>query len=108
VQIDDAYLGGEKSGKAGRGAANKVPFVIAVATRKNKPIYTQLRCVPAFTKEAIKAYAEANIAPGARLVSDGLGCFGGLADAGLKHKALVTGGGRPKDEQVDEHGSWQH
>src|SRR5262249_19571948 len=90
---------GEKAGKVGRGAANKVPFVIAVATRKHRPIYTQLRCVPGFTKEAIKAYAEANIAPGARVVSDGLGCFGGLADAGLKHKAVVTGSGRPKDER---------
>jgi ribosomal protein L37AE/L43A len=99
VQIDDAYLGGEKAGKAGRGAANKIPFVIAVATRKNKPIYTQLRCVPGLTKEAIKAYAEANIAAGARVVSDGLGCFGGLADAGLKHKAVVTGSGRPKGER---------
>jgi ISXO2-like transposase domain len=101
VQIDDAYLGGEKPGKVGRGAANKVPFVIAVATRKNKPVYTQLRCVPGLTKEAIKAYAEANIAPGARVVSDGLGCFGGLADAELKHKAIVTGSGRPKDERLN-------
>jgi hypothetical protein len=48
-------------------------YASSMATRKNKPIYTQLRCVPGFTKEAIKAYAEANIAPGARVVSDGLG-----------------------------------
>jgi hypothetical protein len=56
--------------------------------------------LPGLTKEAIKAYAEANIALGARVVSDGLGCFGGLADAGLKHKAVVTGSGRPKDERL--------
>jgi hypothetical protein len=31
IQVDDAYLGGEKPGKVGRGAANKVPFVVAVA-----------------------------------------------------------------------------
>src|SRR5262249_20090867 len=37
--------------------------------------------------------------PGARVVSDGLGCFGGLADAWLKHKAVVTGSGRPKHER---------
>jgi len=99
VQIDDGYLGGEKPGKAGRGAANKVPFVIAVATRENKPTYTHLRSVPGFTKEAIKAYADDNIAPGARVLSDGLGCFGGLAQAGLKHKVVLTGSGRPKDER---------
>jgi ribosomal protein L37AE/L43A len=97
VQVDDAYLGGEKPGKAGRGARNKVPFVIAVATRKGKPTYTHLRPVPGFTKEAIKAYAQANIAPGSRTLSDGLGCFNGLAEAGLDHTAIVTGGGRPED-----------
>ena len=100
VQIDDAYLGGEKAGKVGRGAANKIPFVIAVATRKNKPVYTQLRCIPGFTKEAIKDYARANIAPGTRVISDGLACFGGVVEAGMKHTAIVTGGGRPKDERL--------
>jgi hypothetical protein len=72
VQIDDAYLGGDKPGKVGRGAANKVPFVIAVATRKNEPISTQLRCISGFSNEAIKAYGQTNIAPGSRVLSDGL------------------------------------
>jgi hypothetical protein len=39
VQIDDAYLGGEKADKVGRGAANKVLFVVAVETRDGKPIH---------------------------------------------------------------------
>jgi hypothetical protein len=33
VEVDDAYLGGERSGgKTGRGSENKVPFVPAVQT----------------------------------------------------------------------------
>ena len=33
VQLDDAYLGGERNGgKAGRGSENKRPFVVAVQT----------------------------------------------------------------------------
>ena len=62
IQIDDAYLGGEKPripGKSGRGAPGKTPFVIAVQTRDMKPIYTHVRRVPGFTKAAIKAYAVA-------------------------------------------------
>ncbi len=100
VQIDDAYLGGEareKPGKAGRGAEGKIPFVVAVATRKGKAVYTQLRRVVGFTKEAIKSYAEANIVRGSWVVSDGLGCFLGLAAAGMRHVPIVTGGGRPKN-----------
>lgn len=96
IQIDDAYQGGEKAGKPGRGAANKLPFVAAVATRDGRPIYMQLRCLPGFTKDAIEAYARANIAPGSRVLSDGLKCFKGIVAAGLTHVIKITGGGRPK------------
>jgi ribosomal protein L37AE/L43A len=98
IQIDDAYLGGEKPGKRGRGAANKTPFVIAVETRDGRPIYTQMRVVAAFTKEAIKAYATRAIERGSRVLSDGLGCFGGIGEAGLKHVVKSTGGGRPEGD----------
>ena len=32
VEMDDAYLGGKHSGRRGRGAADKTPFVAAVST----------------------------------------------------------------------------
>ena len=95
IQVDDAYQGGEKAGKPGRGAANKLPFVIAVATRDGHPIYTHLRVVPGFTKEAIRDYATGNIEVGARVLTDGLACFNGFDEAGLKHVVKNTGGGRP-------------
>ena len=99
VQIDDAYLGGErpgKPGKNGRGAEGKIPFVIAVETRNGKPIHTQLRRVPGFTQDAIESYAAASIEPGSWVISDGLGCFLGVKAAGMKHLPIVTGGGRPE------------
>ena len=44
VQMDDAYIGGERSGKYGRGAAGKTPFVAAVATTEDgKPDQIILR-----------------------------------------------------------------
>ena len=37
VEIDDAYLGGERSGgKAGRGSENKIPFVADVQTVRRR------------------------------------------------------------------------
>ena len=56
MQIDDAYLGDRapgKRGKKGRGAANKIPFVIAVETHEGKPAHMQLRRVPGFTQKAL-------------------------------------------------------
>ena len=99
VQVDDAYLGGErpaKRGKTGRSAEGKIPFVIAVETRKGQPIHMQLRRVPGFSLEAIKAYAAANLQPGTWVISDGLNCFPGVTEAGMKHMPIVTGGGRPE------------
>jgi transposase-like protein len=40
VQLDDAYLGGERNGgKAGRGSENKQPFVIAVSISTIPPLW---------------------------------------------------------------------
>ena len=100
IQIDDAYQGGEKPaipGHSGRGARGKLPFVIAVQTRKGKPVFTQLRPISAFSKEAVEEYAKANFVTGSRVLSDGLGCWNGLADAGMKHEPRNTGSGRPAD-----------
>ena len=98
VQIDDAYLGGErpaKPGKTGRSAEGKLPFVIAVETRDGKPIHMQLRRVPDFTQKSLEDYAAANLKPGTWVISDGLNCFPGVKEAGMKHLPIVTGAGRP-------------
>ena len=92
VEMDDAYLGGEKTGgKRGRGSAGKVPFVAAVETTDDgKPKRIQLRRVPRFSKTAIAALASTSLTPMARVVSDGLGCFRGLAGVVAEHTALVV------------------
>jgi len=100
IQIDDAYQGGEKPaipGKSGRGARSKAPFIVAVQTRNGRPIFAHIRCVAGFTKKAIRAYAERAIKAGSCVLSDGLGCWKGFAEAGLEHIRKVTGGGRPRE-----------
>jgi hypothetical protein len=52
--MDDAYIGGERSAKAGRGAAGKTPFVAAVATTEDgKPDQIILRRVTGFRTVAM-------------------------------------------------------
>ena len=95
VEIDDAYLGGERSGgKPGRGSENKVPFVAAVQTTPDgQPQFACLRQQP-FTTEAMAMFAASSIAPSATVVSDGLWCFGGVQIVGAEHERIVTGGGK--------------
>ena len=57
VEIDDAYLGGERPGKPGRGSENKVSFVAAVQTSDDgRPMFARMNRI-AFTKEALEAWA---------------------------------------------------
>jgi ribosomal protein L37AE/L43A len=95
VEIDDAYLGGERSGgKVGRGSENKVPFIAAVQTTpEGHPQFVCLRQQP-FTNEEVAIFAARSIAPSATVVSDGLWCFGAVQIVGAEHERVVTGGGR--------------
>lgn len=95
VEIDDAYLGGERTGgKVGRGSENKVPFIAAVQTTPDgQPQFMCLRQQP-FTSEEVAVFAARSIAPSATVVSDGLWCFGAVQIVGAAHERVVTGGGK--------------
>ncbi len=95
VEVDDAYLGGERSGgKAGRGSENKVPFVAAVQTTEDgKPHLACLSMRP-FTKAALEDFFAASTMLPLTVVSDGLGCFTVAASMGAVHDREITGGGK--------------
>jgi transposase-like protein len=99
VQVDDAYLGGERTdGKAGRGSENKVPFVAAVSVdAEGHPLYAKMTPVPGFTRKALTAWATDALSPGCQVISDGLACFAGVIDAGCEHHPTVVGDRKPKD-----------
>ena len=99
VQVDDAYLGGERAGgKPGRGSENKVPFVAAVSLNDlGHPLYVKVTPVAGFTSDAISKWAKNSLAPGSRVLSDGLGCFAAVTDAGCIHTVEVVGQRKPKD-----------
>jgi transposase-like protein len=99
VQVDDAYLGGERAGgKPGRGSENKVPLVAAVSVdEQDHPMYAKLVRVPGFSSEALCEWAKRNLAPGTHVLSDGLACFAAVTDAGCTHDVHVVGQSKPRD-----------
>jgi ribosomal protein L37AE/L43A len=94
VEVDDAYLGGERSGgKAGRGSENKVPFIAAVQTTEDgQAVLACLRPMP-FTTLAMADFAARSLVRPLTVVSDGLACFLASESAGV-HERIVTGGGK--------------
>jgi hypothetical protein len=98
VQLDDAYLGGERAGgKAGRGSENKVPLVAAVSLNERGIRHLKLHLISGFTLDAIGKWAKAYLAPQTRVLSDGLGCFAAVSDAGCLHMPMLVGALKPRD-----------
>jgi len=95
VEMDDAYLGGERSGgKTGRGSENKVPIVAAVQTTPSgRPVVACLR-QQSHTEEEVAVFAASHLATSATVVSDGLWCFRATTLVGAGHERIVTGGGK--------------
>ncbi len=97
VHVDDAYLGGERTGgKTGRGSENKVPFIAAISlTEEGHPLRVRLTAVSGFTLKAVSAWAKHYLAPGSAVFSDGLACFGAVTEAGCTHQPTVMAGRKP-------------
>ena len=100
LELDDAYLGGERSG--GRGAGYKTPFVAAVETNKHgHPLRMKLTVVGGFRLTEIAAWAQQHLRTGTRVVSDGLACFNGVTALGCVHEPIVVGSGKAAVERPE-------
>ena len=67
IQVDDAYLSGERpGGKAGRGSENKSPIIAAVSLNEaGHPIHARITAVRGFSSEAISDWAKRHLAQAA-------------------------------------------
>jgi transposase-like protein len=97
VQVDDAYLGGERNGgKVGRGSENKQAFLVAVETDETleHPRYAVIEPVRTFDTPSIEDWAKRRLAPQAEVYSDGLPVFGRFATNTTAHSVIEADGNR--------------
>lgn len=95
VRIDDAYLGGERTGgKVGRGSENKVAFVAAVEMHECRPQRVRFDLVKAFSYSGLAAWAKKALAPSCHVTSDGLPGFGILSQLGYQHDVVIAPKGK--------------
>jgi transposase-like protein len=96
IELDDAYLGGQRTGgRRGRGAPGKTPFVAAVETTlEHKPRRLRLSVVKGFRKKQVAKLAKRDFAAESDIVSDGLSCWKAVTDAGCRHFPIRTGSGK--------------
>jgi hypothetical protein len=79
IEIDDAYIGGERTGEgSGRGRRGHTPFIIAVETTADRrPLYARLQVVRGFQTAETKRLCT-RVEAGTTVVSDGGQCFSAL------------------------------
>ncbi len=95
IEIDDSYLGPKRvSGKRGRGAKGKTPFVAAIETHDGKPYLMKLSKIKGFQLTEIERWCKHHLSPYSTIVSDGLACFNAAEQAKCTHERHVVGRGK--------------
>ena len=122
VQVDDAYLGGRKKGKRGRGAEGKTPFIAAVEIKeidsdnnddehetedgkkkkKELPMRVKLTVLKSFRSHDIEKWSKAHLGNDCEIISDGCRGFSGFGKAGFNHNVVVIGNAKssPNSEYI--------
>ena len=96
IEIDDAYLGGERNGGlVGRGSPGKQAFIIAVSTdQEGRPHHAVADPVARFDKAEVRLWAERRLATNVKVFCDGLGGFYAFDDLELEPERMPSAPGR--------------
>jgi hypothetical protein len=94
IEVNDAYLGGERPGKRGGVSANNVSFLVVLQTTDDgRPMLVRMNRI-AFANDAIEAWADKALAASARVIADSLNCFTVFRDNVADYQAIAAGSGR--------------
>jgi len=86
VEVDEAFLGGVRSGKRGRGAEGKELIVIAAEYSGKKRIgRIRIQRVSDASAEKLEPFITTNVAKGSTVHTDGWNGYNGLEKLGYKH-----------------------
>lgn len=85
VEADETYIGGERPGKRGRGAADKSLVFIAVEDKDSKIGRIRLQRVVDASANSLMPAIQDSIQPGSVVRTDGWNGYNGLGAKGYKH-----------------------
>lgn len=85
VQVDETFIGGERPGKRGRGAAGKTLVVIAVEDQGKHVGRIRLLRVPDASANSLSPAVKAMVEPGSVVNTDGWTGYASLGSEGYTH-----------------------
>ena len=85
IEVDETYIGGERPGKRGRGAAGKSLVLIAVEDKGKQIGRIRLRRIPDASADSLIMAVNESAEPGSLVRTDGWAGYGPLSAAGYEH-----------------------
>jgi transposase-like protein len=86
VEVDESYVGGEKSGKRGRGAGGKALVAVAVEDKGDQGIgRIRMAVVPDASGNSLIGFVKASVVEGSGVRTDGWSGYNGLSAVGYDH-----------------------
>lgn len=82
VEVDESYIGGEKTGKRGRGAAGKTLILIAVELIDSKIGRIRLQQIPNASAKSLEEAVQKAVEPGSNILTDDWNGYNGLGNKG--------------------------
>jgi transposase-like protein len=88
VEVDEVFIGGERSGKRGRGAAGKALVIIAAQEDGKRIGRIRLRRVTDAAGKSLEPAVWDMVEPGSTILTDGWGGYNGLTELGYQHRVV--------------------
>jgi len=90
IEVDETYVGGERSGKRGRGAEGKTLVVVAAQQDEERIGRIRLCRVRDASGQSLQAAVEKAVESGSTVRTDGWSGYNGLSDLGYVHDVVRT------------------
>lgn len=88
VEVDEAFIGGYRPGKRGRGAEGKVLVLVAVEIKGGKPGRIRLKRVPDASEDSLKTVTIEGVEPESIVHTDGWPSYNWLDQSGYTHRII--------------------
>jgi transposase-like protein len=89
IEFDDAYIGGKRTGKRGRGAAGKKPILVAVETRKEKAGFMAVEAVDGISKQTVREFLQKHLNKGQTVRTDAFPALNPVSEQHDHQKKIV-------------------
>ncbi len=89
IELDDAFVGGKRTGKRGRGAFGKKPVLVAVEKKGEKAGFMAASPVEQLTKDTVREFLNRNLKDGQEVRTDAFPPLNTIAES-HEHQKKVT------------------